>query len=215
MSLESKHYLASPTEVEAITRAVLEARTTGGESRASYLKALVAKTQSNLGQTPRAHAVAVKQISKEQRAEQLAALKTAHIEYYAIVKTTVSALIKPGKARNSATNFARTSLATVVKWVRAGNDVTCLAPSRVTKYELEQAVKKQKAPSQTILANRVTKYLSELRTRIAELSKADKAAAHKAAVSGAAELTALALDLGGRTPHRGTVRAERRPHVSA
>lgn len=213
--LESKQYLASPTEVEETTKEVLDARLTLKSGRATYLKMVVAKTQANLGMDPRSTAAASRRINDEKRTEHLLALKRAHKEYYDIVKATVSARIRPGKERNAATGFARTSMNAIVKWVRAGYDITCLAPAKVTKYELEQAVLKHKTPSQKILANRVSKFLMKLSARITDLGKTDKLAAREAAKAGAAELTALAESLSDGRKLRTGITSSRGLHAPA
>lgn len=215
MSLESKHYLASPTEVEAITKAVLEARTTGGENRASYLKALVAKTRDNLGLPPRErHAPAGAPLSAEKRDEHLRALEAAHAEYYAIVDTTARAIVGKGDALNAATNFARTATSTVRSWIRVGGDIARIAPGKVTKAYLQTVARTSKKTSSRVLTNRVNKYADKFMLQVVKLGEADKEVAVVALDNIIAQLEAKRAALAAAPLHRGTVRAERRQHVS-
>lgn len=216
MSLESKHYLASSTEVEAITKAVLEARATGGESRASYLKVLVAKTRERLGMPPRQrHAPAIGHLSTQKRDEHVAALKSVHKELYAIVDATVRSLGRTGKTLNRDTNFARTAVSTVKSWIRVGGDIARLAPGMVTKSYLATVARSTKKTSPKVLTNRVRKYADRFMLQVVKLDDLNRDIARAALDDVIAKLEAKRDELIAKPSHRGTVRVERRQHVSA
>lgn len=214
--VESKHCLATPTEIRALTRKVLDAHITGDESRAWYLKALVAKTLALIDTAGRRKATS---------AEQLAALEAAHKEYYKDVMAAVRERIGPGKPPilntkgkpytvNSASNFARSSLATLVAWIRLGNNITRLTPATVTKSAITKEVKQQRQPSLTIVANRALKAGKKMLAEVDELSASDKQAALKTIDEFIAELEAKRHECGGRKIRTG-ISSGRGLHIPA
>src|SRR5690242_1993333 len=125
MSLESKHYVATAEDVAAIAREVLNAQKQGSEGRATYLRALIATTQAELGQNPRQRSGEIAKVKDEARDEQLAALEKVNERFYAIVvriaKDKIEGPDRGGRELNRRTTFARTSLSAIRRWVRAGN----------------------------------------------------------------------------------------------
>ena len=184
MSLESKHYVASPTDVEAITRSVLEAQSKNSGGRATYLIALIATTQQALGATPRQRQAANPgKISRELREKHLAALESTNEIFYAAVdkaaREVLGASVDPIEL-NRRTNFARSAVSTVRRWIRVGNDITTLVASKTTKSSLAVAAKREKQTSPKVLTNRVRKYGDRFLINVVKLGESDSAIAREA-----------------------------------
>jgi hypothetical protein len=180
MSLESKHYVATAEDVAAIARDVLNAQKEGSEGRATYLRALVATTQAELGLSPRQRSGEIGKVKDEERDAQLAALEAVNKRFYAIViklaKERIEGPDRGGLQLNRRTGFARSSMATVRKWVRAGNDITTVVASRVTKRMLTVAGRR-KGPSAKVLGNQTRRYSTRLESTLSSLAQADLDAA--------------------------------------
>jgi hypothetical protein len=184
MSLESKHYLASPTDVEAITRSVLEAQTKNSGGRATYLMALIATTQHALGIAPRQRqAPNSGKISRELREKHLAALDAQNEIFYAAVmkaaREILGANIDPIEL-NRRTNFARSAVSTVRRWIRIGNDITTLVAAKTTKSSLAVAARREKQTSPKVLTNRVRKYGDRFLLTVVKLGESDAKIAREA-----------------------------------
>lgn len=182
MSLESKHYVATPEDVAAIAREVLNAQKQGSEGRATYLRALVATTQAELGLNPRLRSGEIGKVKDEERDRQLAALETVHERFYAIVvrvaKDKIEGPDRGGRELNRRTTFARTSLSAIRRWVRAGNDITSLVAGRVTKRVLATP-SRRKGVSVKVLGNQTRRYGDSLERTLATLAQADADAARE------------------------------------
>lgn len=184
--LESKHFIASPTDVAVITKAVLDARLRNTGSRADYFKALLATTQAALGVAPRQRQVTnPTKIPEKVWSKHLAALEEQNkIFYDEVVKTTKEFLgpnYDPDELQSS-TGFARSSVSTLRTWIRAGNDITDLVAAKTKKSELGKAAKKQKRTSPRVLSNRVRKHGDRFQAAIAKVGEAKLAEADAAAV---------------------------------
>lgn len=190
MSLESKHYLASPTDVEAITRSVLEAQTKNSGGRATYLMALIATTQQELGTVPRQRQVSAlvrsrpgSKLSSQIREIHLAALEAVDEIFYAAVMKAAREILGANIDAielNRRTNFARSTVSTVRRWIRVGNDITTLVASKTTKSSLAVAAKREKQTSPRVLTNRVKKYSNRFLVNVIKLSESDAVVARQA-----------------------------------
>lgn len=182
MSLESRHYVATPEDVAAIARDVLTAQKQGSDGRATYMRALIATTQAELGLNPRLRSGEIGKVKDEERDEQLAALEAVNERFYAIVvkiaKDKIEGPDRGGRELNRRTTFARTSLSAVRRWVRAGNDITSLVAARVTKRMLAVAGRR-KGPSVKVLGNQMRRYGTVLEDRLALFAAADPDAARE------------------------------------
>lgn len=181
MSLESKHYVATPDDVAQITREIIAAQKQGSEGRATYLRALIATTQAELGQQPRQRAASpAGKLTEEEKAAQLAALEKVHERFYVAVVKAAKALIdgpdRGGLELNKRTNFARSSASTLRRWVRAGNDITGLVASRTTKAMLA-VTGRRKGPSPKVLRNQANRFGARLQRTIATWAAEDPTAA--------------------------------------
>lgn len=181
MSLESKHYVATAEDVAQITREVLNAQKTNRERRDTYLSALVATTQAELNEHPRQRMpTASKKLDDETRVEQLAALEKVNARFYAIVvrvaKETLEGPDRGGRQLNRRTGFARSSKSAIYRWIRAGNDITGLVASRVTKRLLAVAGRKR-GPSLKVLGNQTHRFGTRLEQTLLTFAASDKEAA--------------------------------------
>lgn len=194
MSLESKHFVASPTDVEAITKAVLDAQLSNREGRATYLKALIATTQDALGILSKAHRGATGKTSAETRVQQILAVEQTHKVFYAAVcKAARDHLGKRSAIElNRATNFARSNKSMLVRWLRAGNDIAGLSAAKVTKASLAVEAARARTPSVKILTNRARRITDSSLATIKKLIAADPRAGQAAARALAEKLAALA-----------------------
>lgn len=216
MSLESKHFVASPTDVEEITKAVLDAQLTGTGGRADYLKALIATTQHALGSPPKQRNAPSSKIVAETRVRHLLALEETHKIFYGSVDKAAREILGLGrnaKELNRRTNFARSAMSTVRAWIRVGNDITGLAAARVTKSSLAVIAKKQKVTSPKVLTNRVRKYQNRFLQNVIKLSETDKDAARETLETIMAKLQATLDTMRTDTVHRR--RSDRGLHAAA
>lgn len=170
------------TVVRNLTTAYIQALQTGAETRATYLRTLVEESQRELGLEPRANNRKAKHIGAEEQARQLAAVAAVHGRFYAIINEVVDASLTdvPSKdhtlERNRRTNFARTALYAVRLYIRAGKDLTAVAPARVTKSTLAvEARPTIRSPGR--LKSRVERASKAFVTSLLELGEADKQAA--------------------------------------
>lgn len=170
--------------IRALTSAYIQALATGAETRTTYLRALVDASIREMGEEPRANSVrkGVKSIGQEEQARQLAAVAAVHARFYIIVNEVVDASLSdvPSKdhplERNRRTNFARTALYAVRLFIRAGKDLTAIAPQRVTKSALVVEVRPT-VRSPVRLKSRVERASKAFVTALLELGEADQAAA--------------------------------------
>lgn len=117
------------SDVTAIAQTIFRATDDATTGRTTYLRTLLAATQGELGK-------------KGQEAPvQLAALKTVHERFYALVLNAAEPFVPKGTkdravALHARANFARTSLSALRGHVRAGGDLATLSPAKVTKASL-------------------------------------------------------------------------------
>src|SRR5487761_521159 len=143
----------------------------GGENvRQTYLRVLAARTIQALGAPLRANNAKGGKLTEEEQTPPMAALEATHATLYAIVTAVADDSLAdvPSKdralERNRRTNFARTALYAIRAYVKAGRDLTALAPARITKPALAvRATPAQASPKR-------------LRSRVARLSKGFMAA---------------------------------------
>lgn len=151
--------------------------------RGTYLQTLTAEVQRELGVEPRTNNATKRgRLSNEAQATQLAAIAAVHARFYAIVVDTVEKSLAgiPSKEwpseKNRRTNFARTALYAVRLYVRAGKDLTAVAPGKLTKSALAVTVVGTTA-SPRRLKGRVERASKAFVKSLLALSEADKDAA--------------------------------------
>jgi|GEM_PF-3016575 len=169
-------------QIAALAKSVLTAAQDIDTGRTSYLRYLIADTQAELGAKPRKIRGKPNKLDEKEVEGQLAALNKVNARFYEIVVKAASETIPPAtKDRaielNRRTNFARSAASTVRSWVRAGNDVTILAPTRVTKGELVVPARVPRAPSAKRLKAAAERQSKDLVKTLLLLSEVNKEAA--------------------------------------
>lgn len=216
MTLIKNRYVATDSDIAKLTTDHLGALETAIATRGTYLRALVATAQAELGAEPRLAAPRgrLAKLSPEDAAKQLEALQRVHERFYAVVtKTAGEGLSGKGAADelNRRTNFARTALYAARTWLRAGNDLTALVVPKLTKATL--AVRStQRVASPRRLKTRVENLSKAVMSAMMELETVDKPGAVAELETLMGQLTARLIELGGtetRDPKRAV--AERRP----
>lgn len=157
-------------DVTAIAQAIFRAADDATLGRTTYLRTLLSATQAELGKRGQEPSV------------QLAALKTTHERFYALVLDAAEPFVPKGTkdravALHARANFARTSLSALRGHVRAGGDLATLSAAKVTKAAL-----RVRAGPQRPLTARRWKIRAEAQSKalvatIMGLADADKAAA--------------------------------------
>lgn len=146
-TLEARGYVATEKDIEALTLAYDAARTQAGSAGGTYLRALVATVQSDLGIKARERAASGPSVDtpSEERARQLAAFERINETFYGVVLRGLSG---DSMERNRKSGFARSAGSTLRRWIRSGHDVGRLAAARVTRDALEAAIPadKKRAP---------------------------------------------------------------------
>lgn len=170
------------TTVRDLTAEYIQAHVTGEATRKIYLRTLLEETLRELKADLRTNNVKRPKLNDQERARQLASLAAVHGRFYAIVTEVAEASLTdiPSKDRalelNRRTNFARTAVYALRLYVRAGKDLTGVAPSKASKSSLAVTL----APavrSPRRLKNRVERASKAFVTSLLELGEADKDAA--------------------------------------
>lgn len=146
MTIETNQYIATPADVEKLALSILSSDQTAQGGRGTYLKALVATTQADLGAPPRMRNVRSAKLETADATAHLAAFEAVFKRFHeAVVKAAGSVDPKPdSEALRSRTAFSRSAASTVRGYIRAGNDVRSLAAHKVTKAELATPHSKRK-----------------------------------------------------------------------
>lgn len=184
MTLIQQGYVATDRDIETLTATQLQAAQSVTDGHQTYLRALVATAQKELGVKPRARAAAGRphRLSDEEIAKQLAALAMVHRRFYEIVVRVIDDSLTgvPAKERvaqkNRRSNFARTALYSARIYVRSGHDMTALVPSKISKSSLAVTVP-TKPPTAKRLKSRLERLSKTFVTAMLELGETDKAAA--------------------------------------
>lgn len=139
-TLEARHYVATLQDIERLTKEYETARTLAASAGGTYLRALVATVQHDLGAQPRertARGAEATKTTPEECARQLAAFEKTNELFYGVVLRGLSG---DSLERNRKSGFARSAASALRRWVRSGHDVTRLAARSVTRDALEAAV---------------------------------------------------------------------------
>ncbi len=183
--LEDKNYVATEDDIAKLTQTIVAADGQASGGRASYLRVLVAVTQKELGAEVRQRTGKAARLAADETAKQLAALALVHERFYSVIVKVTGDSLSPGtKGRaveiNRLTNFARTAMSAIRSWVKAGNDITALAPAKVSKSSLSVTLRKAGRPSVKVLRNRTESLSKTLMSTVKTLSSVDKATAIEA-----------------------------------
>lgn len=202
MNTKKADHVADVAQIRELTTGLLNATATIETGRVSYLRFLAGTTIAELGAKPRAHGGRPTKMTPESVATQLIALEAVHERFYAAV-TEAASVNLPGptlraKELNRRTNFARTAMGSLRRWVKAGNDITALVVGKVTKRSLavERAVR---PPTLGRLRSRTETQSKALMSVVLELSSIDKHAALEEIELLMGQLATQRIELGGVT----------------
>lgn len=183
MSIESKGYVASANDIEALVTQRCEAGNYVADSRQTYLRALIGTTQHKLGINPkgvRTNAAADKETIQ---AHALALEETHTIFYEAVQRAAKAAAIHSDDVRPKADIvasrivFARSAYSTVRSWLIRGNHpLNAVIAAKATKRSLFEATPKRAGSGRppTIKADSVLKQGKDMLEKIVIAGKADK-----------------------------------------
>jgi len=194
-TLESRHFVATEADIATLVSTHDDALNARDTARATYLKALVATTIAELGASVRLRAGKPAVLSPDDTSNHVAAFEKVHQRFYVVVLKSIGE--GAPKERNSRANFARSAASTLRRWIKAGNDIRALAPSRVTKAALR--VGGGTGRTERPPARRVEAMAGRLATGAEELAKTDKAAAIAAVEGAMTRLATLLVSLGAPT----------------
>lgn len=138
MSIESKKYICTPTDIEHLAVELFTADVASAQGRGTYLKALVGTLQAELGASPRIRSTRGGKLTEDERAEHLKAFEGIHLKFTEAVSKAARAAVDgiTPKRLASMTGFARSSSSTLRSYIRAGKDVRSLAAGSVVKRTL-------------------------------------------------------------------------------
>lgn len=182
-SLENRDYVATPADIESLTRTLITAAFQDLQSRATYLKALVATAQAELGLPIRQRAARVSlELTAEDTKAQIAAVESVHARFYDAVLTALKAapadITIPARQRKKAfharANFTRTAKSTLRAWLRCGHDLRALTAARVTKGSLARELPARSALTAKALKRRTLGLADRLLELVGETAKTDK-----------------------------------------
>lgn len=203
--------LLTDDQVRMLTRQILQARVAAESGTGSYLQGLVHTVQVELGVTPRVNPVHIKKLTEEGIKVQLTALQAVHNRAYAIVLEVCAENLLPGKTRaqelNRRSNFARTAMSVVRRWIRAGKDITCCAASKISKASLRVEVDRTRQASPRVLTRRVEKGITELIDRATILAAVDKATAVVQLESALSKIVTMLSAIGAQPATKDAARA--------
>lgn len=197
MTIETNNFVATPKDIEDLASGILDNVQQAIAGRGTYLKALIATTQSSLGISPRKRNTRAEQLSGDQTRVQLAAFEEVFKSFHeVVVKVAESAKPIPDTTMlRQRTGFSRSAGSTLRGYIRAGHDLRSVAAATATKAAL--AVPRTKR-SLTVkgMTQRVERLVSELEKVARNLQAANRESAQAAlrpvlamlvAVTGASE----------------------------
>lgn len=204
-TLEARNYVANDADIRTLAKAHKSASEAMRNVPRVYHRAIVATTIHELGVAIRVRFGKVQKLKPEEQTTQLAALQKVHDRFYAIVLEEESEGLPAGKGRaqelNRRTNYARTALRAARNWIKAGNDLTSVAPGRITKGSLD-VTPRARIPSPGRVKKRAEKASKLTVATLMELATVDKVAAAQEMELLIGQLQTQLLELGTSTPTR-------------
>lgn len=211
-TLETRHFVASASDVASIAAAVFSADQQSIEGRTTYMKAMVATVQAELGSKPRLRNGTAPKLSTEDTALHLKAFEAVATRFLDAV-TEAALKANPdakGLGLASMTGFARSSASTLRSYIRANNDIRALAAGSVSKRALAVPRTRRRLTADALKRRleRVKDDVLAITKNLMALNKADAQAA-LAPLIGALVKAAGMADKPARDAN--TAEAERRP----
>jgi hypothetical protein len=181
MSIESKQFIATGTDIEHLASEIIEGEHTAIRGRSTYLRALVGTTQHELGIKPRVRAGAPQRLDDEGIKRQLKAFEAVATRFgAAVLKIARTTVPEPDAALlRSRTGFARSAASTLRGYIKAGNDITVLAAARVVKSQIATPRSKRKLTVKA-LTGRVQRLSTELQAVARNLYASNRETAREA-----------------------------------
>lgn len=185
VKLEENGYVATPDDIQEITRSNLSASALSADSRMTYLRALVGTTQNELGIAQGRRRTVPAPWAPEEGKRQLEALEAVHKRFYEAVLKAVTAapLTEEDRGKDRAgvysrrANFARSSKSVLRSWLLSENSIRGLVAAKVTKYALQAEIKKRTHQARAPSEARLLKYADRLLERIRAGGKPEEAIA--------------------------------------
>lgn len=179
MTIETNQYIATAGDVEKLALSILSADQQSLGGMGTYLKALVATTQAELGSPPRMRNVRTDRLSDEEATAHLKGFEAVAKRFYDAVMKAAEPLYTDSEERRSRTGKFRSAGSTVRGFIRANNDVRALAAHKVTKAALATPRSKRKF-SVDALKKRALSTTEQLVGIVKNLSAANSAEAKEA-----------------------------------
>lgn len=182
-SLETRDFVATPADIESLTRSLITAAFQDLQSRTTYLKALVATSQAELGLPVRQRAARIAlELTAEDTKAQLAAVESVHARFYDAVIAAIKAapvdIAVPARQRkklmHNKANFARTAKSTLRAWLRSDHDLRTLTAARVTKTSLARELPARRPLTANALKRRTLGLADRLLEIVGEAAKTDR-----------------------------------------
>lgn len=197
MSLESRMFLASTTDVRNLATAVISGTESASTGQGTYLKVLVAVTQEECGGSPHERNGRPRRIKGEKLTQQLATFNAVAKRFGAVVLEVAKRDGAGGDVVRSRTAFHRSAASTVRTFIRTGHDILPVGLATLTKASLVVSSSRKKL-TLAQLERRATALTERIEGLAKQLMAADAEAARKALMPA---LAALAAATGG-TPTR-------------
>lgn len=126
--IAASNFIATVSNVESLAREHASARAASEQTGATFLSILIACTQQRVTS------------SRGRKKNALDALKTIYEELYPAVLKGVSVGSDSSKETNRRATFARTNMATLVAYLRAGKPLEACVPGETSKRWLRAAI---------------------------------------------------------------------------
>lgn len=192
--LERRRYVTTPQLRSTYARELFAADRAAAGLSSIYHKMLLADTCAELGVEPRLRSAAGRgKLNAETIETHVAALNTVHGRFYETFLAELADV--SAEERNSRTGFARSSKSEVLGYIKAGKDITALAPARVSKGKLRAQHRPRAATAKSV--ERKARGLADRIAKVgAELAETDKPAAIAALYAAIATLSDALTGIG-------------------
>lgn len=188
--------MITDNDIKQLAERVLTADSESESSKVLYLRGFVEATQAELGAAPRRRAGKSGKLGPESQKIQLTAVRTVNERFYGVVMDAARGKFR-GKELNARTNWARAQVRDIRGYIRSGNDLTAVPPSKLTL----KALRVKSMPRQlsaAALRRRVVDKGKALVASALELIDNDKDAARAELELLMAQLATQLLGLGGK-----------------
>lgn len=190
MSIESKGYVATVADIHALCVQRIESSNIFSESRTTYLRALIATTQAELGIKPQGIRTSKGEADADTIKQHADALSIVQDRFYEAVQAAAKAVaIDPSDTRSrvdvvaSRLVFARSAYSTVRAWiVRGKHSLASINASKAVKYKMAEDTPKREArpggkPLTRFKPAVIMRSAQSMLDRIVEAGKTDREAA--------------------------------------